>query len=77
MIGKRATLYAEIAESVKGAGPVTIEQIYYSLLATTTHRYDMPSKRELQGYIRQVPELQRITRKGERPTLYEYREARA
>ena len=35
----------------------------------------MPSKRELQGYIRQVPELQRITRKGERPTLYEYKEA--
>lgn len=74
---RRPTLYADIAESIDGIGPVTIEEAYNCLLANTRHRYALPSRKELQGIIRQVPGIRRVSEDGERPALYEYQGASA
>lgn len=77
MIGKHPTLHADIIEGIQGAGPVTVEEVYNYLFDSGRHRYDMPTKRELQGIIRQVPGIRRATPYGERPARYIIGEAQA
>ena len=74
---KRPKLYADIARSIDGAGPVTIDEAYRCLLATARHRYALPSRRELQGIIRQIPGVRRVSPEGEYPALYEYQGVQA
>jgi hypothetical protein len=65
------TIHDDIAESIAATGPATVDEVYDYLFDSGRHRYDMPTKRELQGIIRQVPGIHRTTPYGERPARYD------